>query len=133
MASLGRSAEVTQQSGIWDVIREKLLLAARAHGLQAIDGPYLSLHPDSLFEACSRRVAAQGFDGKWAVHPDQIAPLNRIFTPSSAEVERARAVLDALGDANAGAVALTGEMIDEASRSWAMRVIIRARAVEPQR
>jgi citrate lyase subunit beta/citryl-CoA lyase len=71
-----------------------------------------------------------GFDGKWAIHPAQVAALNELFTPTDAEIEHARAVIGALEQAEreggAGAVALDGQMLDEAVRIAALRVLARA-------
>jgi citrate lyase subunit beta/citryl-CoA lyase len=73
-----------------------------------------------------------GFDGKWAIHPAQVAALNELFTPSEDEVAHARAVIEALAQAErsggAGAVALDGQMLDEAVRVAAVRVLARAGA-----
>jgi citrate lyase subunit beta/citryl-CoA lyase len=84
----------------------------------------------TAFQAAALRARNLGFDGKWAIHPSQVAPLNDVFTPSPAEVERARAVVTALEqaehEAGDGAVALDGEMIDEAIRAAALRVLARA-------
>jgi citrate lyase subunit beta/citryl-CoA lyase len=73
-----------------------------------------------------------GFDGKWAIHPAQVDLLNELFTPTVEEVERARAIVAALDRAERetgqGAVALDGEMLDEAVRLAALRVLSRAPA-----
>ncbi|MGB2710223.1 MAG: CoA ester lyase, partial [Conexibacter sp.] len=107
-ASLGRTAAGAADLALWDPIRETVLLAARAHGLQAIDGPHLGLQPDEAFRAAARRACDQGYDGKWAIHPAQVGPLHELFTPDPAEVARARAVIAALAaaerDAGQGAV-----------------------------
>lgn len=125
-ASLGRAPGVAVN---WLFAQETVLVAARAFGLQMIDGPYLEIRdPDGLrFRA--EHVRGLGFDGKWAVHPDQLAIINDAFTPSSGEVARARAIVDALEHAGGrGALELEGEMIDEASRKLALQVIARGRA-----
>jgi citrate lyase subunit beta/citryl-CoA lyase len=128
-ASLGRSPAAAQDLEAWRPAQEAMLVAARANGLQAIDGPHLGVHVDDAFRAAVGRVRDLGFDGKWAIHPSQVPPLNEAFRPSDAEVERARAVLAALEkaerDAGAGATALDGEMIDEATRQAALRVLSR--------
>jgi citrate lyase subunit beta/citryl-CoA lyase len=76
-----------------------------------------------------------GFDGKWAIHPAQVPALNALFTPTDEEVARARAVIAALEEAErsggAGAVALDGQMLDEAVRVAALRVLARAGAAAP--
>jgi len=107
-------------------------VAARANGLQAIDGPYLGVAPDAAFRAAAARARELGFDGKWAIHPSQVDALNEAFTPHEDEVERARAVVAALAraerESGEGAVTLDGEMLDEAVRAAALRVLARADA-----
>jgi citrate lyase subunit beta/citryl-CoA lyase len=133
-ASLGRTAAGAADLDRWDAIREAVLLAARAHDLQAIDGPYLGLRPDERFAAQVARARDGGFDGKWAIHPSQVAPLNEAFVPSADEVADAQAVVAALAaaerDGRQGAVALDGRMLDEPVRAAALRVLARA-GVEP--
>lgn len=129
-ASLGRGRETAADPRSWLVAQERLLGAARANGLQAIDGPFLGTAPDARFRAAAAHSAGLGFDGKWAIHPSQVEPLAEIFTPSAAEIERARAILDALeraeSEGGAGAVALDGEMLDEALAAAARRILARA-------
>lgn len=129
-ASLGRTGAGANDLDGWRPAQDALLLAARAHGLQAIDGPYLGVAVDDGFTAAARRARDLGFDGKWAIHPAQVAALNQAFTPTAEELERARAVLGALAraerDGGAGAVALDGEMLDEAIRAAALRTLARA-------
>jgi citrate lyase subunit beta / citryl-CoA lyase len=107
-----------------------VLVAARRHGLQAIDGPFLGTAVDEPFRAASVRARDLGFDGKWTIHPSQVATLNELFSPTADELKHARAVLSALErgerEDNAGAVALGGEMLDEAVRRAAVRVLARA-------
>ncbi len=114
----------------WHHVLGRILVAARAAGLQAIDGPYAVIADlDGLAEAASR-TRALGFDGKWSIHPSQIAPLNAAYGVDPAELEHARRVLEAHAAAartGAGAAALDGEMIDEATRRMAESVIERAR------
>jgi citrate lyase subunit beta/citryl-CoA lyase len=71
------------------------LIAARAHDLQAIDGPYLQIRNADGYRAVARRAAALGFDGKWVLHPDQIAAANEIFSPSQQDYDHAELILDA--------------------------------------
>jgi citrate lyase subunit beta / citryl-CoA lyase len=122
--SLGRPRAPDQ----WLAIQDAVLVAARHGGLQAIDGPYLGTSADDAFLAAATRARDLGFDGKWAIHPSQVPALNELFTPSEEELERARAVIAALDRAPGGAVALDGEMLDEALRAAAERVLARARA-----
>lgn len=128
-ASLGR---VAADLDSWRSAQDAVLVAARAHGLQAIDGPYLGIAVDDAFTAAATRARDLGFDGKWAIHPAQVAALNELFTPSAEEIARARGVVEALAGAQEqsgqGAVALDGEMLDEAVRVAALRVLARAGA-----
>lgn len=127
-ASLGRAPGVMPPES-WLYAQETLLVAARARGLQAIDGPYLEIRDDAGLRSRAGHARALGFDGKWAVHPGQVAIINETFTPMPDEIARARAILDALERAEGrGAVELDGEMLDEASRKLALQVTARARA-----
>jgi citrate lyase subunit beta / citryl-CoA lyase len=127
-ASLGGARDLDA----WLPAQHALLLAARANGLQAIDGPQLGVEPDERFRAAAARARDLGFDGKWAIHPSQVEPLNELFTPREDEVQRARAIVAALEQAERehgqGAVTLDGEMLDEAVRAAALRVLARADA-----
>jgi citrate lyase subunit beta/citryl-CoA lyase len=107
----------------------KILMAGRANGIQVIDGPFLKIHePELLRDYCSR-TRALGYDGKWAVHPDQVAILNEVFSPTQEQFDRAWEVLDAYEEATGvegkGAVLFGGEMIDEASRKMALKFVVR--------
>jgi citrate lyase subunit beta/citryl-CoA lyase len=128
--SLGRTTAGAGDLSAWGPAQEMVLLAARAHGLQAIDGPHLGVAVDAAFTAAVARARDLGFDGKWAIHPSQLPALNEAFTPTGDEVERARAVIAALAQAEheggAGAVALDGQMLDEAVRAAAVRTLARA-------
>ena len=97
-ASLGLPAADSVEAGEerWRFARWTLLVAARAAGCEAIDGPYLQVDDDDGLRTSAAAARGLGFDGKWALHPRQVAPLNEIFTPSPAEVERATAIVDAL-------------------------------------
>lgn len=125
-ASLGRSSAAGEH---WLPVLDAVLVAARAAGLQAIDGPHLDIPDLDGMRAAAARSRALGYDGKWALHPTQVEPLNEIFSPTGAELERARAVIDALdrsaSGAGRGAALLDGEMVDEASRKRALQVLAR--------
>ncbi len=112
----------------------RILIAARARGLQAIDGPYLQVRNAEGFRAVARRAAALGFDGKWVLHPDQIAIANQIFSPAQEDYDHAELILDAYdwctsaaGGAR-GSAMLGDEMIDEASRKMALVIAAKGRA-----
>jgi citrate lyase subunit beta / citryl-CoA lyase len=104
----------------------RILVAARAAGLQAIDGPYAAIGDAAGLRAAATSSAALGFDGKWVVHPSQVDIVNEVFTPDKDEYERAVGILDAYQRSADGATTLDGEMIDEATRKMAQAVIARA-------
>jgi len=110
----------------------RILVAARAAGLQAIDGPYAAIGDSAGLRSAAASVAALGYDGKWVLHPDQIGPVNAAFSPGQDEYDRAERILEAYEHATSvrqrGAVMLDGEMIDEASRKLALQVAARGRA-----
>ncbi|MDA8195630.1 MAG: CoA ester lyase, partial [Actinomycetota bacterium] len=103
----------------------KILMAGRAYGLQVIDGPYLKIRDiEGLHDYC-QRTANLGYDGKWALHPDQVTEINKIYSPTQEQFDRANAILDAYKEATEGdrkgAVMFGDEMIDEASRKMAIK------------
>jgi citrate lyase subunit beta/citryl-CoA lyase len=99
----------------------RIAVAAHAFGLQAIDGPHADLRDLEGLVASARRALAHGFSGKWVVHPDQIEPVNTVFTPSPEEAERARRILAAAD----GAVLVDEEMVDAASKRLAEALLAR--------
>lgn len=111
-----------------------ILVAARARGLQAIDGPYTRVRDADGFVTSAGRTAALGYDGKWVLHPDQIEAANRIFGPDPEEFRRAAELLQTYrfhtsgaGGAR-GAVVIGDEMVDEAGAKIAERVLARGLA-----
>ena len=104
-------------------VYSRLLVAARAAGIQAIDGPYALIDDTDGLVRSSRLARALGIDGKWTIHPTQIAVVNEIFAPSREEFEHAGAMLAAYSQAAGGATTFGGEMIDEASRKMAERIV----------
>jgi len=123
----------------------QILVAARAAGLQAIDGPYAAIGDSEGLKNTAASAAALGYDGKWVVHPSQIDAVNSAFSPGQQEFDRALGILDAYEHATSegppgandagqssrtprGAVMYGGEMIDEASRKLALAVVARGRA-----
>ena len=141
MASLNmRTQVVGEQPEGYDIgdayhhVLMTILVAARAHGVAAIDGPYLKVRDVEAFRRVAGRSAALGYDGKWVLHPDQIAAGNEIFSPRQDEYDRAELVLEAYewhtskaGGAR-GAVMMGEQMIDEASRKMALVVVGKGRA-----
>ena len=116
----------------WHAVRVRILVAARAAGLQAIDGPHLAIRDLDGLREDATRAAALGYDGKWAVHPAQIDALNSAFTPPQDDYDRAEALLEryrrATEDERRGALMFGSEMIDEASAKMATAVVRRGRA-----
>ena len=110
----------------------RLLVAARAHGLQAIDGPYAAIADTEGLARAAASVAALGFDGKWVLHPGQVGPVNEAFSPSQQDYDRAELILAAYAhytsEDQRGAALLDGQMIDEASRKLALVTAARGRA-----
>src|SRR3954469_9622482 len=106
-ASLGVPV-LTIGAGASEYAMARIAVAARAYGLQAIDGPYAVLHDDDALRSSAERALALGYDGKWVIHPDQIATVNSAFTPSQEALDRAMRILASAG----GASALDGEMVD---------------------
>ncbi|MFN2629869.1 MAG: CoA ester lyase [Gaiellaceae bacterium] len=116
----------------WHYVLSRILTTARAFGLQAIDGPYAAIRDLEGFAEVARRSRLLGFDGKWALHPDQIAICNETYSPTPEEFERAEQILAAYRlsteQDGLGAAMFEGEMIDEASRKLASSVAERGRA-----
>jgi citrate lyase subunit beta/citryl-CoA lyase len=116
-----------------------ILMAARAHDKQAIDGPYLAIRDVEGFRRVAGRSAALGFDGKWVLHPGQVDAANEVFSPRQEDYDHAEDILDAYAwytsaDGGArGAAMLGDEMIDEASRKMALVVAGKGRAAGLQR
>jgi citrate lyase subunit beta / citryl-CoA lyase len=139
MASLGmRSLTVGAQPagyGAGDAFHYahmRILVAARANGLQAIDGPFAAIQDLDGLRASAGNAAAIGFDGKWVVHPGQVDVVNAEFSPSQADYDRAELIIEAYEYYTTvqrrGAAMLAGEMIDEASRKMALVAAARGRA-----
>jgi citrate lyase subunit beta / citryl-CoA lyase len=112
-------------------VYSRLVVAARAAGIQAIDGPYAAFDDEDGLRERARLARALGMDGKWTIHPRQIPVVNEVFTPSREQWERAEALLAAYRDAageGRGAAMFDGEMIDEANRKMAERLAEAGRA-----
>src|SRR5690606_3117823 len=120
----------------WHFALSRMIVACRAYGLRAIDGPFGDFKDPDGFTLAARRGAALGIEGKWAIHPSQIALANDVFSPSAAEVDKAKRIVAALKEAEAqgkGAAALDGKMIDAASERMARNVLIVHDAIERSR
>jgi citrate lyase subunit beta/citryl-CoA lyase len=110
----------------WHAGLSQMLVACRAYGLRAIDGPFGDFNdPESYIDA-AKRGAALGFEGKWAIHPSQIDLANEVYTPPESEVSHAKQILIALDEAakeGRGAAQLNGRMIDAASAKMAENIV----------
>lgn len=112
----------------------RILMAARMHDKQAIDGPYLQIKDVDGFREVAKRSAALGFDGKWVLHPGQLDAANEVYSPSQQDYDHAELILDAYdfytsaAGGKLGAVMLGDEMIDEASRKMALVMAAKGRA-----
>ena len=125
------------RAGVGDAyhyILMRILMAARAHDKQAIDGPYLQITDVEGYTRVASRSAALGFDGKWVLHPGQLDAANVVYSPRQEDYDHAELILDAYdfytstaGGAR-GAVMLGDEMIDEASRKMALVISAKGRA-----
>lgn len=108
----------THWGDMWHYATARMVVAARANGLRPIDGPFGDFSDAEAFKAAARRAAVLGCEGKWAIHPSQVALANEVMSPSEAEVKKARRILEAMAVAASegkGAVSLDGRLIDYAS------------------
>ncbi|HWM00256.1 MAG TPA: CoA ester lyase, partial [Nocardioidaceae bacterium] len=146
MASINmKSLVVGEQPPGYDVgdayhyILMRILMAARAYDKQAIDGPYLQIRDLDGFNRVANRSAALGFDGKWVLHPDQVAAANEVYSPRQEDYDHAENILDAYEwftseqGGKKGSAMLGDEMIDEASRKMALVVSAKGRAAGMKR
>ena len=116
----------------WHAAQTRMLVACRAYGLRPIDGPFGDFSDPDGYSAAANRAAVLGYEGKWAIHPSQIDLANEVFTPSEAEVTKARRVVEAMEQAakeGKGAVSLDGRLIDIASIRMAEALLAKAKAV----
>jgi len=116
----------------WHAAQTRMLVACRAYGLRPIDGPFGDFGDPEGFRAAANRAAVLGYEGKWAIHPSQIALCNEVFTPAAAEVAKARRIMDAMAQAakeGRGAVSLDGRLIDYASIRMAEALLKKADAI----
>ncbi|HSF65733.1 MAG TPA: CoA ester lyase [Paracoccaceae bacterium] len=116
----------------WHASITRMVVACRAYGLRAIDGPFGDFSDPDGYRDGARRAAALGCEGKWAIHPSQVAVANEVFSPTEAEVTKARRILQELKAAEAqgkGAASLDGKMIDAASEKMARNLLAVAEAI----
>jgi citrate lyase beta subunit len=119
----------------WHSALSRMTVACRAYGLRAIDGPFGDFSDPDSYILAAKRAAALGLEGKWAIHPSQIALANEVFSPPEAELNRAKGIIAALAEAQAkgqGAAQLDGKMIDAASARMAENVVNVANIIAAQ-
>ena len=110
----------------WHHGLSQLVMTCRAYGLRAIDGPFGDFNDPDAYIAAAKRGAAIGIEGKWAIHPSQIELANKVFSPPSSEVTKAKRILEELdkaAKAGKGAAQLDGRMIDAASARMAENIV----------
>ncbi|WP_236794230.1 CoA ester lyase [Amycolatopsis sp. GM8] len=129
----GNDREDLYPGDVWHHVRSAIAIAARIAGVAAIDGAYADLRNADGYRRECVRSRTLGFDGKWAIHPDQVAVANDVYTPGPEAVEQARAVLDAYQAATrdgAGAAAHNGHLIDAATLRAARQVVAASLSTE---
>ncbi len=113
----------------WHAAQTRMMVACRAYGLRPIDGPFGDFNDPDGYISAANRCAVLGYEGKWAIHPSQIELANQVYTPSAAEVSKARRIIEAMAQAakeGKGAVSLDGRLIDIASIRMAEALIAKA-------
>jgi malyl-CoA/(S)-citramalyl-CoA lyase len=116
----------------WHAAQTRMMVACRAYGLRPIDGPFGDFGDPDGYIAAAKRAAVLGYEGKWAIHPSQIELANQVYTPSDAEVTKARRIVTAMAEAakaGKGAVSLDGRLIDIASIRMAEALLKKAEAM----
>ncbi|MBO9475494.1 CoA ester lyase [Shimia sp. R10_1] len=125
-------ARMTHWGDMWHYALARMVVAARANGLRPIDGPFGDFQDADGYRAAAKRAAVLGCEGKWAIHPSQVALANEVMSPSEAEVTKAQRILEAMAEAEAagkGAVSLDGRLIDYASIRQAEVLVEKARQI----
>ncbi len=112
----GENEDAVYPGHRWHYTLSRIVTAAKAHGLLAIDAPYGDFKDTHGLTHAARMACALGCDGKWAIHPNQIAGINEVFSPSAEDIARAETILKANAGAQGnGAIAVNGRMIDQAT------------------
>ena len=124
---------VAYPGDIWHFVRARTVLAARAAGIEAIDGPYPNFRDADGYREEARRARALGFSGKWAIHPSQIALANEVYSPTEDEVRAARGIVEAYREAEragSGAAGHGGALIDAAAVRMMEGTLTKAELIE---
>ncbi len=132
---LADGSRETHWGDMWHYALARMVVAARANGLRPVDGPFGNFSDPDAFKAAARRAAVLGCEGKWAIHPSQIGLANEVMSPSEADVNRAKRIIDAMKEAEKagkGAVSLDGRLIDYASIRQAEVLVQKAAQVAAQ-
>jgi malyl-CoA/(S)-citramalyl-CoA lyase len=127
------SARDFHWNDMWHFAQARMVIACRAYGLRPIDGPFGDFSDAEAYIASAKRAAILGYEGKWAIHPSQIALANQVFSPSDADVTKAQRILEAMAQAQRegkGAVSLDGRLIDIASIKMAENLIEKAKVIK---
>jgi malyl-CoA/(S)-citramalyl-CoA lyase len=117
----------------WHFEMSRIVMAAKANGLMAIDAPYGNFKDSEGLRQSAVMACALGFDGKWAIHPDQVEIINQVFSPSEEDIARAEKILAAYKEAEDkghGAVAIDGRMVDRATVRLASQLYERAKCLK---
>jgi citrate lyase subunit beta/citryl-CoA lyase len=117
----------------WHYARNKVIVAARIAGIDAIDAPYPDYRDLSGYERDARRASLLGYTGKWAIHPDQVPVANEVYAPTAGEIARAQSNIAAYREAEAqgrGAVGVNGVLVDAAHVKMAQEVLARAASID---
>ena len=120
----------------WHAALSRMVVACRAYGLRAIDGPFGDFNDPEAYRTAARRAAVLGYEGKWAIHPSQIPLANEVMSPPEKEVMRAKRILEALTEAakaGKGAAQLDGRMIDAASARMAENIVKTDEAIQAKK
>ncbi|HZT65734.1 MAG TPA: CoA ester lyase [Acidimicrobiales bacterium] len=128
LGHIGQAAD-RYPGDIWHYARNRMIVAARAHGLDPIDGPFADFRDPDGYRREAGWAATLGAVGKWAIHPDQVGIANEVFSPTEREIEQARAVVGAVRQAEEsgeGSANLNGVMIDAATARIFEAVLRRA-------
>ena len=133
---IGSREPVREQFALYHYPKAKTVAAARAAGIDVIDSITLQFRDLEQCERDAREAARMGFDGKWAIHPDQVPVINRVFTPTPEELTRAREILELYRKADAesgvGAIVYNNEMVDGANLHIELRKLAIARKTDPK-
>lgn len=129
----GDAARATHWGDPWHAVTVAIVSACRTHGLLPVDGPFGDFSDDDGFVAQARRSATLGMVGKWAIHPKQVALANDVFTPSDAQIQEAREILEAMAEAERtgqGAAVYKGRLVDLASIRQAQVIVKQAEMIQ---